>query len=383
MPPTFKTKNQFVSDMLTAWAAPLGLSPSLVSGDPLLALVEADAAQDQFLQSLAKAIIVFARASTATGADLDLWMADFGFHRLESANASGQVVFSVLAAKGTSIPVPVGTILQTAGGLIKYRVIADTALPTFNLSQNAYILAPGQLTLTAKVLAVSPGTASNVQAHQLAQFQSSVPSIDGVTNPAPFINGKDLEGDQAFRDRFILWINSLSKATKQALLSAAIGIQANLDVALFENINRLGQVYLGNIVIVVDDGTGQPPPSLLVTVFNVLDEVRAFGISIDVVAPTLVTVTAILNVKLNVEATSSGPILLKIQNAIIEYINNLKIGQSMSVYRMIQIAMDTDTAVIDVQPNSVLLQGEEEGLVATQFQLLRTTSTYVTVGLWV
>ena len=310
-------------------------------------------------------------------------MADFGFHRLESANASGQVVFSVLAAKGTSIPVPVGTILQTAGGLIKYRVIADTALPTFNLSQNAYILAPGQLTLTAKVLAVSPGTASNVQAHQLAQFQSSVPSIDGVTNPAPFINGKDLEGDQAFRDRFILWINSLSKATKQALLSAAIGIQANLDVALFENINRLGQVYLGNIVIVVDDGTGQPPPSLLVTVFNVLDEVRAFGISIDVVAPTLVTVTAILNVKLNVEATSSGPILLKIQNAIIEYINNLKIGQSMSVYRMIQIAMDTDTAVIDVQPNSVLLQGEEEGLVATQFQLLRTTSTYVTVGLWV
>ena len=58
--------------MLTAWAAPLGLSPSLVSGDPLLALVEADAAQDQFLQSLAKALIVFARASTAPGADLDL-----------------------------------------------------------------------------------------------------------------------------------------------------------------------------------------------------------------------------------------------------------------------------------------------------------------------
>ena len=97
MPLITDTFDQFVANWVTSWAANMAVQPNLPVGDPALAVAEADAAQAVALQYIASQVVIFARASTATGVDLDSWMADFAFPRLPAVYATGVVQFQSLA----------------------------------------------------------------------------------------------------------------------------------------------------------------------------------------------------------------------------------------------------------------------------------------------
>lgn len=375
-----KSHDQIVSDLVAGWAAQLGLVPILVPGDPALAYFESEASQVTYQQYLLEAANKFARATTAEGADLDSFMEQFGFIRLPAVAATGTATIKLAQAKATAVTIPVNTVLQTLdSNPIQYKVIADTSKSGWNANINGYVIPIGQLSVDASVQAVLAGSSSNLTADRLVQIVSPGTGADSSTNSQTINSGKDAETDVDFRARFVLWINSRSRATKDAILSAVQGVQQGLNIQLYENIDSLGAVRNGYFVVVIDDGSGAPSQTLKDKVRDAVEPIRGFTIQFIVIGPTKVDATIAMNVKI-LSGYVQNDVLAAVKNAVMSHVNALKIGESLRIYKLIQVAINAHAGVETVQPNSVLVNSAEADLTATQFQVIRTTSGLTTIG---
>lgn len=332
-----------------------------------------------FLQALCEEVVKFARASTAEGENLDSWCADFDFYRLPASKAKGQVRFSLSIAKDNQTLIPIGSIIQVSGGAIQYQVVADDLQTAWNEIAQAYIIPAGQTSCIATVEALNAGYAYNVQPDQLTKKVSTLTGVDAVTNIFAITNGLDAESDADFRNRFILYINSLSKNTRPSISSAVMSVQQGINFNLVENKDQNGNDRNGFFTVVVDDGSGSPSPELLDKVVKAVETVRGFTIAYTVVAAAMVSVTATLNVK-SAPGSNATQVQTNVQKAIVAYINSLKIGESLYVYKLIQIAYSADPNVVAVQVNSAKIDNAELDRTITEYQVIRTVPASVTVG---
>lgn len=385
MPLQTQTYEQLLSNIITSWASLLQTTPNLPDGDPLKAIFQANVLCGIiFLQSQIVTTSNLTRAATSSGADLDSWMADYGFDRKESTTASGSVQFSVRNVSSGNILIAAGTIIQTLDGTIQYQVIGDTAQSGWSASQNAYVLTAGSLSVNATVEAMTAGSASNVQVGALSQIVSALPGINFVTNLAAIENGTDAEQDQPYRDRFKLSFNTTNaKTTPGGVLAAALNTPGVVSAALIENQDRYGNTRLGYGVIVIDDGSGSPSSTLISAVRNAVSAVnapvRGFTINSLVIGPTLSQVTIALNVKINPNAVSAT-VLLNVENAIIDYVNSLAIGAPLYLNSLVFVACSADPNVLTVQPGSLTINGSAADFSVASIGVIRTNNTMVTVG---
>ena len=186
-----------------------------------------------FLQSQAVAVNKLTRAATSEGADLDTFMADFSFPRLPATYAGGVVKFGVNQVKSNDVLIRLGTIIQTEDGTIQYEVIADSNQSGYSDEQGSYILTAGQLSVNVAVKAKLPGSSSNVQAGVLKQIVTGGVGASSVTNLIPIDNGAEAESDEAYRERFKLFINAVNARTTGAgILSAALNTPGVVAVSL-------------------------------------------------------------------------------------------------------------------------------------------------------
>lgn len=382
----YKTLQQFVADMTTAYGSSLGILPNLQPGDPELAVFEAAGTQDVFIESLLQIIWTAARASTATGSDLDSFCADFNFYRLPATYAQGAVTLAALSAPVVQVPIPTGVLVQTPGGAIQYQLIADTTQSSWSTTLNAYVLPAGQTSINATAQATVAGSANNVQPGQLTQFATGVAGIATVTNGAAITNGLDQELDPAFRARFVQYLASLSKATLGAYLSAANSVQQGLDLLALENTNVSLQTQAGINTMIVDDGTGSPPATLLNNVLTALNGVRAFGIQAAVKAPTVVNVTVVTGIVIVPDPTETNSVIQSnVQAAIVNYINTVvqlsDDSQYLYLNNIVEVAKDADPNVRAVVVGSTTLNGVAADLQIGIGGLPRTTTSNVTVNI--
>jgi uncharacterized phage protein gp47/JayE len=384
-----KSISQFTADLVAGWAQQLGYQPTLPDGDPLLALMQTVAAQAVFLQAQIQIVNALTLASTRTGADLDEWMAQFNFPRLGATSATGSETFGTFTPAASPIQVPPGVTVQTAGGAIQYLTVADPTQPTWNATVGAYVLATGQSSLTATIQAATPGATSNVTAGQLSQLATNVPGIGYVTNGAAINNGLNAESDTAYLARFVQYINSLSKATYGAIVAAIQGVQQGLLYSLQENVTTGGAPRPGEFVATIDDGSGNPPASLIQAVQNALEQVRGFTILAETIAVTTVTATIVLVVRL-APSTPSLPIVPSVVNAAVAAavaaaVNSQPIGgedeDGILVYiSQVEAAALTVPGVIAVQPGATTINAAAADLVGTLFQRSITTTSNITIS---
>jgi phage-related baseplate assembly protein len=379
---------QYVQNWFNAYAAETGVSPNPRTGDPALAIGEADASQATVLQWMAVNVINFARASTSSGSDLDSWMADFGFTRLGASFATGTVTFSTAVDATQLIYIPVGTIVQTPGAAIQYQVVADNSQPTFNASKQAYYIPIGFTSCNVTVTSLVAGSSYNVQATMLSQLASTIFGISSTSNLSAIDDGTNAETDVAFRARFVDYINSLSKATETAIYEALISIETSLKVALFENVQAIGNPptgftnpYLGNIVALVDDGSGAPSTNLLAACTNAVAATVAFGIMYQVLPPAVVHPAIVVNIRIAANPTETTAVIeSNVAIAIINYINALPIGSTIWLNKLIQIIIDSDPNVVTVEDNSLTIGGTGADYVLNSWQEALITISNVTVG---
>jgi uncharacterized phage protein gp47/JayE len=271
-------------------------------------------------------------------------------------------------------------VVQTAGGAAQYAVVADTNQPTWNALLNAYVMAPGQTSLTATVTALVAGTGPNVQANALSQLATPVAGIDTVTNASAINNGLNAESDTAYRARFVLYINSLAKATQAAIESAIANVQQGIHENLLENTTPGGATRLGEFTAVVDDGSGSPPTTLITAIINAVEATRGFTILPEVVAPTLVAPTISLNVRV-APGFVSGAVTPAVQAAVAAAVNTIFAGDDTALFiSFVNEAALTVPGVLAVQPGQTLINSQPVDYVLTEFQRPMITAGSVTCG---
>ena len=337
-------------------------------GSILRAISESNSAIVIWLQSLLLQILAITRASTSTGVDLDSWMLDYGLTRLSETASSGNVKFSRFTA-GAIAYIPVGSIVETFDGAQQFAVVADSTNVNYNITLDKYVVASDSLFITIPVINITQGsgTLGNVLENTIIRLTQSIVGIDTVTNVDAFINGKDGETDSEFRTRFIEYIASLAKATKDAVAYAIISTQAGLSYSLTENYTYSGAIEKGYFYVVLDDGSGIPQTSLLETITSKIDRIRPVCSIFEVFSPEVVTANVSMTVTISVG--NSVAIRESIRLAIIEYINGLGLNVPCSYTKLSQIAYNTSTFVTNV--SYVLLNDGAVDIIPTNHQTIK------------
>lgn len=125
------------------------------------------------------------------GADLDDYVAQFGFTRIPARRASGVVTFERQTASGADVLVPIGTQVATQGSS---PVIVATVVPAR--------LIVGETTIDIPARAAVGGATGNVAAGTLTRRVTPVNGIMSMSNYQPFTGGADAESDAQLRLRF-------------------------------------------------------------------------------------------------------------------------------------------------------------------------------------
>ncbi len=368
-----QTFSQLVS---TAAAAVQGAAAQLIdltAGSVLRAILEANAAIALWLQALIVQVLQMTRAATSNGSDLDSWMADFGVARLPAVAAEGRLTFARFSALQSAV-VPVGSIAKSADGTQSFAVIADTTEATWSSAAGGYLVPAGTISIDVPVVALVPGSGGNMLAGIVTTLASALPGIDTVTNQVTFAGGLDAESDFALRARFTSFLSSRPQATNIAVGYAVTSLRQGLDFTVVENALPDGSARPGTFLVVVDDGTGSPPPPLLQTVATAVEVVRPVGSSFSVQPPSLVMTNVTMAVATSPSAVHTT-VAATVQIAIEAYINGLPIGSPLPWSRLSQIAYQASPDVLNV--TNVLLNGGTVDLMPGPTGIIRPTSVVV------
>lgn len=146
-----------------------------------------------------------------SGADLDAFVALFGFARIPARRASGTVLFQRSTVATQSTVIPAGTQLATADSP---AVIVQTMSPV--------IFPQSSLSVTSPVQAVSGGANSNLAANSIVRLVSPVEGVGAVSNPSSLTGGTDGESDSQLRDRFKRTLFRNLAGTEDMYLGVAI-----------------------------------------------------------------------------------------------------------------------------------------------------------------
>jgi uncharacterized phage protein gp47/JayE len=368
-----QTFSNLVSNAAAAVQGAASQLLDLTVGSTLRAVLEANASLALWLQWLILQVLQMTRAATSTGPDLDTWMADFSVTRLPAVAASGTVTFSRFAPV-TSALIPVGTDVRTADGTETFTVYADPTNAAYSAAQNGFLIAVGIGSLDVPVAAVTAGSAGNVQAGAVSLIVAALPGVDTVANAAAFLGGLDAESDAALRTRFQNFLASLSRATTTAVGYAITSIQQGMQYTVQENVVPGGATRMGSFVVTVDDGTGDPPSTLLTTVANAVEAVRPVGSSYMVQAVTVTPATIAMTVTVTAGAVHAtvAPIVAA---AVTAYVDTLPIGVPLPWSRLAQLAYDASAQVANV--TLVLLNGGTADLAPPASGVVKATSVTV------
>ena len=367
------TFTEIVSGIATATQAASSALVDFGVGSVLRATAQAIAGQLLWLQAIILQLLTLTRASTSSGADLDSWCADFGFTRLPARAATGQVTFSRFTATQQAV-VPVGTTVQTTDSSQTFTVTTDTSNSAYNAGLGGYVLPANTASVNVPVQARIGGVGGNVQAAAITVITSSVTGVDSVTNASAFLNGADAEPDAAYRTRFILYLASLSKATKSAIGSAIMGVQQGLNHTITENEDYSGAADPGYFYVVVDDGTGTASAGLLAAVGTAIEGVRGFTASFGVFAPVPLTANVAMTV-ICAPGYSQPAVVGSVGTAVRNFLNGLTLGVDVPYTQLASVAY----GVPGVQNvTAVTLNGGTSDLVASQKQ--RVVAGTITVS---
>jgi uncharacterized phage protein gp47/JayE len=358
----------FVKDYADTLSSQLALTPNLGVGSVFRALAEGVAQQSVFLEALAMELLARTRSATSGGTDLDTWMADYAFVRLPAVAATGQVVFSRTDADILAV-VPIGALVQTDGDSQQYSVVLDTTHSLYSENEAGYVLPVGTASASLPVQALVAGAAGNAAIGAVNLLGEAIVGVDAITNPAAFVNGQDAENDSDFRARFVLYINSLSKATKAAIGSAIMGVKQGLSYSILENQAVDGTAQYGMVTVVLDDGTGYPSSTLLSTVANAIDAVRACGITYSVMAPTVITANISLSIT-TASGSQHSAVVGTVAAAVADFVNGLGLSNDLQYTRLHQVAYDASPYVVNV--SNLLLNGTTLDLTTNEKQTIKT-----------
>lgn len=347
---------------------------NFAAGRIFLALAEAYAGVCLWLQREITQVQRETRLATSFGSDVDSFVADFDLARLPAIAATGAVTFTRFTASNSEALVPIGATVRTGDGSLTYVVTADTDLASFDVDQGGYVVPGTVAQISVPVACTTLGSVGNVGIGAINLIASEVRGLDAVINLEPFSNGLDAESDEAVKSRFKLFFPSLSKATEVAIRRAVASLQQGLQCEVVENKNLSGTDNFGFFYVVIDDGTGNPPDSVLEAVRLAIEAVRGNTIRFAVYRPqvTWAELSAVITAK---PGYALPQVIAAVARAWDLAVNSLRLGEPLRYGRLFQLAYDASPGVASVQ--GLTINGDVSDVGGGARQTVRTQQIYL------
>ncbi len=228
--------------------------------------------------------------------DLELLAVDhFGdaFARPAASSAIGNVTFSRPTIAAGNVVIPAGTIVKTE---------KDANGESQRYATEALVTMTG-LSIGASVTAVVAGAEGNALANKVTVIESALtdPSVV-VTNPLAFSGGAAVATDADYREFIRRKIETLRGATKAAIEAAALNVAGIETATAIESLQFVIEWDVGNslpigdyftiprVKLYIADVNGTASQALIDAVKEAVYLVRAFGVRIDVLAATPLSV---------------------------------------------------------------------------------------------
>lgn len=234
----------------------------------------------------------------------------FGFEREMSAAASGVVTITFRDALTSELLIPAGTVFCTSSyyGYIYYQ------------SKEDYTAEAGSLTADIEVVCTEIGEKGNVPAGAIETIVTSNSNISSVTNSNEFTSGREEETESSRRERFRLYVDSLSRGTEASLVYGALEVDG-VEGAYVSSQSGVAYVY-------AHGANGTLPASLKSAIETNLENYRAAGIQV-IVSPVIrryVSFSVTITIRRGEDASVYRPIFLQLlQNRV----NACKVGEGL------------------------------------------------------
>jgi len=336
-------------------------------GSILRAVVDSNAAISLWLQAEVIKVLRANRLSTSTGSDVDSFVQDFGMTRLGAQKALGTVTFSRFTPSAQAV-IPIGAVVRTADTLQTFRVVIDSSNTAYNAGLSGYVIPSGVASMSVPVEATAPGAGGNVLANTVTTIVGSITYVDTVNNVAPFSGGGEQEGDESVKTRFTAYINSLSKATAAAIEFEAKRQRIGIEFTITENYDPNGSFHPGSFLVCIDDGSGTPPSALVTDVYAAVDTVRAGGIMMAVVSPSILTATVAMTLTI-APGYDVVDVRGRVGTSLMTNIKALGLGNSLPYTKLAQWAYEASPGVRNV--TAITLNGLTADLVASKVQTVK------------
>lgn len=364
-----QTFTTLVQNMASAAQASATQALNLTAGSVLRALMQAVASVQLWLQYLVLQVQQAAFLTTATGAQVDAWLAQFPLFggRLPGAYATGTVTFSRFTTVSSAL-IPVNSVVRTADGTQSFNVTEDTTNSYWSPSQNGYLIPAGTASASVPVAAQIAGTGANVAANTITQIVGALPGIDTVNNGAAFTNGTTPETDAAVKARFQVWQANLAEGTYGAVQAAVEGVQANLTFSIAANQVADGTFTPGSFVVTIDDGSGATPSGTVSTVANAVNGVRPIGSTAYVQAATKFAANVSMTIAVG-SGYSISAAQAAVNAALTTYIGALAVGATLPYSILAKLAYDAYAGITNV--TTITLNGGTSDLTVTSSEVIR------------
>ncbi|MBV8464437.1 MAG: baseplate J/gp47 family protein, partial [Burkholderiales bacterium] len=157
-------------------------------------------------------------------------------------------------------------------------------------------------------------------------------------------------------------------ATQGAVAYAIAQVLPSASYYIAQNVSYAGAVQLGYFYVVVDDGSGNPPPSFLSSVAAAIDAVRPLSVSFNVYPPVLQPANFSATIGI---ASGYDPVATRaaVSNAVTNYVGSLPLGASLPYSKLIQVAWEASPGVANV--SAALLNGGTADIAGNVRQSIR------------
>ena len=252
------------------------------------------------------------------GEALDRWVYDrYQLRRKDAASAVATLTLT-RTDPGAGFTIPAFSRFGTADGQV------------FE-TQNAVSFQNGQLgPLSVLAIADQTGTDGNVPAGSIDQVLASLPDDTvAVTNAEPAAGGREVESDDALRDRARQFFVTARRGTREAIEFGALEVQRVDQATASEFFDEGTGLPAYRVQLIVSDPAGQANIALSSEVERELDEYRALGVPVLVVPATPQYVEITVSGLQFESGANTTEVLENATNALLALVNGLEPGATL------------------------------------------------------
>lgn len=214
----------------------------------------------------------------------------YGIYPISATSSQGTITFLTSNAVSPpaatqNIPIPSGTIVQTAGGT-QFYTVQDLTLPS------------GQVSASVGIAATVPGSGSNVPASSIVQIAQGVAYPLYAINALATSGGADAEAPNQTAARFAAAVSKPGLASPQAVANSVIGVSYSGETVQFSTVYESGLASgIAGFVLYVDDGAGSASAGLLSAVTGYINSNPGYRpVGVPYLVSSVVPVTATVGV---------------------------------------------------------------------------------------